>query len=216
MRSAFDRRVVPEEILTLVRACQRAVPCHLSGGAALSGAHLAHRLSADIDVFCHDVEDVRTLVRELPAIAKATGLAISIVRDSASFVRCSVEGASRPVELDLVFEPLSDLEPPVACEDVVVESFADLRAAKLTCLLSRSEPRDLVDVLFLERSGFAVEQDLPLARRKDAGIDPGVLAWLLRTFPTRPLPVMLEPLDEAELRSFRDALAERLKRAARP
>lgn len=42
------------------------------------------------------------------------------------------------------------------------------------------------------------------------------LVWLLRTFPTRPLPVMLEPLDEAELRSFRDALAERLKRAARP
>jgi hypothetical protein len=94
----------------------------------------------------------------------------------------------------------------------LVESAVDLRAAKLTCLLSRSEPRDLVDILFLERAGFVPENDLPFALRKDAGIDPGTLAWLLRDFPVRPLPTMLQSLTVEELSIYRDKLVERLRR----
>lgn len=148
------------------------MPCHLAGGAALSGLHLAHRLSADIDLFCHEAKDVRDLVRDLEA-------------------------------------------PPPLVEGVLVESFADLRASKLTCLLSRSEPRDLVDLLFLDRAGHAPERDLAPALRKDAGIDPGALAWLLRDFPLSPLP-RLEPLTEGHLGAFRDQLAERFRRIAVP
>ena len=37
-------------------------------------------------------------------------------------------------------------EPPPPIDGIIVESLSDLRAAKLTCLLSRSEPRDLVDL----------------------------------------------------------------------
>jgi hypothetical protein len=49
VRSSFDRRVLPDPVLGLVRVCQRHVPAHLAGGAALSGAHLSHRLSGDVD-----------------------------------------------------------------------------------------------------------------------------------------------------------------------
>ena len=86
---------------------------------------------------------------------------------------------------------------------------------KLTCLLSRSEPRDLVDVLFLERAGHDPLQDLDAALAKDAGMDPAVLAWLLTSFPLQPMPMMLEELDEQALRSFRDDLAFRLRNLAR-
>ena len=61
---------------------------------------------------------------------------------------------------------------------------------------------------------FPPEQDLAIALRKDAGIDPGVLAWLLAQFPTRPLPAMLEPLTSDQLERFRDALAERFRSSA--
>jgi hypothetical protein len=81
----------------------------------------------------------------------------------------------------------------------------------LTCILSRSEPRDLVDLYFLDRAGFPPDQDLEIAVRKDAGIDPGVLAWLLSQFPVDPLPKMLEPLEVEELQKFRDELAARLR-----
>ncbi len=96
----------------------------------------------------------------------------------------------------------------------MVESLADLRANKLTCILSRSEPRDLVDLLFLDRAGFPPDRDLGLALRKDAGIDPGILAWLLHQFPCLPLPAMLLPLTSEELRRFRDDLCERFRRLA--
>jgi hypothetical protein len=216
VRSSFDRRVLPDPALELVRSCQRRVPCHLGGGAALAGAHLGHRLSGDIDLFCHQAEDVRFLVRELPAIASECSAQIDLVRDAATFVRGHARWASLELEIDLVHEPAADIETPAPIEQVVVESLVDLRAAKLTCILSRSEPRDLVDLLFLDRAGYAPELDLPLALRKDAGIDPGVLAWLLGQFPTRPLPRMIEPLTEAELVRFRDDLRERMRRAALP
>jgi hypothetical protein len=56
------------------------------------------------------------------------------------------------------------------------------------------------------------ELDLGLAARKDSGIDPGVLAWLLAQFPTHPLPEMLAPLTSEKLEKFRDELAQRLRR----
>lgn len=99
---------------------------------------------------------------------------------------------------------------------MALESLPDLRASKLTCLLSRSEPRDLVDLLFLDRAGFAPEADLSLALEKDGGIDPGVLAWLLGQFPIDPLPIMLVPLTRDDLAASRSSLRERFRRAAFP
>jgi hypothetical protein len=83
-------------------------------------------------------------------------------------------------------------------------------------LLSRAEPRDLVDVLFLEQSGYPPEKDLTLAIEKDTGMDPGILAWLLRDFPVTPLPQMLVPLSSEELSRYRDELAERLRKLSLP
>jgi hypothetical protein len=132
-------------------------------------------------------------------------------------VRATLSFGDQSTELDLVFEAAADLEPPPQPIDgVVVESLADLRASKLTCLLSRAEPRDLVDVLFLERAGYAPEHDLVLAIRKDTGMDPGILAWLLKDFPVKPLPQMLLPLSIDELTRYRDALAERLRTFSLP
>ncbi len=68
----------------------------------------------------------------------------------------------------------------------------------------------------LDRAGFRPEVDLEHALRKDAGIDPGILAWLLRSFPVEPLPMMLVPLSVDELRTYRDDLSERLRLLAVP
>jgi Nucleotidyl transferase AbiEii toxin, Type IV TA system len=217
VRKSFDRRVLPERLLDFVRRCQERVPCHLAGGAALAGAYLGHRTTGDIDLFFHDAEPMRQLVVALSEVARRAGMKSEILRDARELVRARVSFSDRATELDLVYEPLEDVEPPPPpLEGIVVESLADLRAAKITCILSRSEPRDLVDLYFLDKAGHAPENDLGHALRKDAGIDPGVLAWLLSSFPMEPLPSMLLPLSAEELRRFRDALAERLRRIAIP
>jgi hypothetical protein len=218
MRKTFDRRVVSESVLEFVRSCQEQVPCHLGGGAALAGAYLGHRMTGDIDLFVHDAEEMRTLVDLLPSLGRAEGISVALLRDVGHLVRARLSvPEGRSIEVDVVHEPAADLSaPPEPIEGVVVESLTDLRASKLTCILSRSEPRDLVDLLFLDRAGYPPENDLGIAIRKDAGIDPGVLAWLLGQFPTSPLPEMLEPLSSEELDEFRIALAERLRRSTFP
>ncbi len=212
MRETFDRRVIQASVLDFVRACQSRLPCHLGGGAALSGAYLGHRLTGDVDLFSHDRDDMRALVGLLPDAAAEAGVSVTVLRDVGHLVRGRIETADIVIEVDVVHEPAADVEsPPPPIEGIVVESLADLRASKLTCLLSRSEPRDLVDLFFLDRAGFPPDQDLEIALRKDAGIDPGVLAWLLSQFPVGPMPKMLKPLAVEELRQFRDELAERLR-----
>jgi nucleotidyltransferase AbiEii toxin of type IV toxin-antitoxin system len=216
MRKTFDRRVVPHSVLDFVRACQERVPCHLGGGAALAGAYLGHRTTGDIDLFVHDAEDMRALVGLLPSAAADTGIEVTLLRDVGHLVRARLtDRDGNSIEADIVHEPVADIAaPPPPVEGIVIESLADLRASKLTCILSRSEPRDLVDLYFLDQAGFPPERDLELALRKDAGIDAGVLAWLLAQFPTRPLPAMLEPLTVEQLERFRADLADRLRRSA--
>lgn len=214
MNSRFDRRVVSESILDFVRKAQALVPCHLGGGAALSGAYLSHRLTGDIDLFVHGGrERHRDLVQALPEAASQSGCAIRVLRDTGQLVRAHIESAEGATELDLVHEPVPDLvgvQPEI--EGVVVEALEDLRANKLTCILSRSEPRDLVDLYFLDQAGFAAIDDIDIALQKDAGIDPAVLAWLLSSFPLRPLPPLLKTLNLEDLKRFRDALANRFKK----
>jgi len=217
MRSTLDRRVIPEHVIGLVRACQRVSPARLGGGVALSAGLLSHRLSNDIDLVCGSSSEVRDLVRELPDVALSVHAEVRLVRDAGSFVRAAVTTPQGAIDVDVIVEGVGRINPecPVI-DDVVLEPLEDLRASKLTCVLSRSEPRDLVDLLFLERAGYPVEDDLDNALKKDAGIDPGVLAWLLRQYPIEPLPQMLQPLSSDELRSFRDDLAARLARLAVP
>lgn len=215
MRKTFDRRVVPDFVLDFVRACQDRIPCHLGGGAALAGAFLGHRTTGDIDLFVHDAEEMRALVGLLPGAAAEAGIAVTLLRDVGHLVRAQIEAPNgNSLEVDVVHEPVADIAaPPPPIEGVVIESLTDLRASKLTCILSRSEPRDLVDLYFLDQAGFPPERDLDIALRKDSGIDPAVLAWLLAQFPTHPLPAMLEPLTSDQLEKFRGALAERLRRS---
>lgn len=202
---------MPAERVAAVKAFQRRAPCRLSGGAVLAGLHLKHRLSRDVDLFFDEESVLREIVRTLPDLTREIGIPVRIVRDARTHVR--LEALARDAfEIDLVYEPAKPLESPErTSEDIIVESWTDLRASKIACLIERSEPRDLVDVMFLERAGHPPERDLEAAMKKDAGLDPGVLAWLLKSFPTAPLPEMIELLTSDELTAYRDALAERFR-----
>jgi hypothetical protein len=159
---------------------------------------------------------LRLLADALTDAAKAVGGQMEIAQDAGTFVRARLRLGEQRIDVDLALDSTPELAPPSSLEGVEVLSFEDLRASKLTCLLSRSEPRDLVDVLFLERAGFPAEADLGLALKKDAGVDPAVMGWLLDQFPIAPLPVMLSPLTSGELQTFRDDLRDRLRRLAKP
>ncbi len=211
MRSSFDRRVVPGWAIDYLRELQGQTDSRLVGGAALAGGWLSHRLSRDLDLFFIEPAEQRAAVATAGRLAGEHGLAFQAVQDSGAFFRGRLRSGEQELELDLIHDPLPDIGVIQEIEGVRVASLEDLRASKLTCILSRSEPRDLVDLLFLERAGFQPEDDLAGALQKDAGIDPSTLAWLLKEFPTDPLPRMLEPLTSTELDAWRAELAGRMK-----
>ena len=215
MRTVFDARIASPEVLRFIRECQSRVRCSLAGGVALSGGYLGHRLSKDIDLFFRDRASLRLLADALAEAARAVGGTIKIVQDAGTFIRAELEFPDQRIDVDLAVDATPELAPPQQIDGVEVLSLEDLRASKLTCLLSRSEPRDLVDVLFLERAGFPADADLELALKKDAGVDPAVMGWLLDQFPVAPLPVMLSPLTSAELKQYRDGLSNRLRHLAK-
>ncbi len=92
----------------------------------------------------------------------------------------------------------------------------EILATKLTTVLSRAEVRDLVDLLFLERAGWRVEQALAAALAKDGGCTPAALAWILSEVSIPDEATVPGGVHPAELREFVRALVVRLRRAALP
>jgi hypothetical protein len=83
-------------------------------------------------------------------------------------------------------------------------------------LLSRSEIRDLVDARELEKAGFNLENALEAASKKDSGLTPSQLAWVLNQIK---LGDDLKPpggVSVAELREYLNGLIARLTRLAFP
>ena len=121
------------------------------------------------------------------------------------------------VLVDLVLEkgPRGD-EGPHLIDGIPVDPPAEILANKLCTLLSRAEIRDLVDVLALERAGYNLENALAVAARKDTGLTPAQLAWVLsetRIGDDAPIP---GDCTVSELRAFLESLQQRLTRMAFP
>lgn len=213
--------MVPSRLGALQRAVleaffQRESRFFLTGGAALAGFHLGHRTTEDLDLFTtEDALDAGESA--LRGLAADMGATIEGVVTAPDFRRRLLRRGGEGVIVDLV----RDRAPQVRTEklrmgDVRVDPPDEILANKLCALLSRCEPRDLVDVLFLERAGHRVEDALPLGNRKDGGLTPAQLAWVLsqiRVGDDARVPAGVTP---AELRAFLVDLQSRLARLAFP
>jgi Nucleotidyl transferase AbiEii toxin, Type IV TA system len=198
----------------------------LTGGAALAGFFLGHRRTADLDLFTTpspalagglgplDAGDAA-----LQAAAQEIGATIENIQTFPEFRQRLVKRGDDRVMVDLVVDRAAQGYPDKRLiGDVRVDPPEEIMANKLCTLLSRTEPRDLVDVLALERAGLRAEDALPLAARKDGGITPAALAWVLSQIEidpdtSVPLPGGVSP---AELRTFLEDLISRLTRLSYP
>lgn len=188
----------------------------LSGGAALAGFHLGHRETSDLDLFATS----NLLERgdmALRAVARDLGASVENIQTAPEFRRRLVKREPESVVVDLVWEQVPQVIPdkPVI-GGIRVDPAEEILANKLCALLSRSEIRDLVDVYALERSGLRVEDALAAAARKDAGLTPAQLSWVLSEITIGPDAQPPGSVSVDELRRFLSALVERLSRLAYP
>lgn len=153
----------------------------------------------------------------LADVAAALGSALQVRQDAPGFQRLVLTRGDQGLVIDLVRDVSPQLHTEKLDRDhILIDSADEILANKLTALVGRAEERDLVDVMFLERAGYAVDAALTAALAKDGGCTPATLAWLLSevTIPDGiSLPAGVTP---AELRAYVSELTTRLLALAAP
>ena len=188
----------------------------LTGGAALAGFHLGHRTTEDLDLFTTK-DRTEEGSESLRSAAAAIGATVEPLRTSPTFRRSLVRRGNEGVVVDLVLDSTAQFhEQKLERGRIRLDPPEEILANKLCALLSRSELRDLVEVLELEWSGHDIGRALAGAMRKDSDLSPGQLAWVLsgiRIGDDARVPGDRSP---EELRAYLVDLRARLARMAMP
>jgi hypothetical protein len=217
MASSPDNPLTPLQREVLRGFFAREHDFYLTGGAALAGYHLGHRTTDDLDLFTPDAAAFERGRFVLESVAVGLGASFEVRQDAPLFRRFVLTRSDGGLVVDLVCDRLSG--PSVDRPDhdgVRVDPPEVILANKLTTIIGRAEERDLIDLLFLERAGFRIEQGLEAALAKDGGCTPATLAWILSEIAVPDGVTLPAGVDAATLRAFIADLITRLRRAALP
>jgi predicted nucleotidyltransferase component of viral defense system len=188
----------------------------LTGGAALAGFHLGHRRTQDLDFFTTE-DRITQGAAALAALARDLGASVEAVQTYSDFRRYLLRRGEEAVMVDLVRDTAPQIFPEKQMiNGIRVDPPEEILANKLCTLLSRSEIRDLVDVRALERAGFPMERYFETATRKDGGLTPGQLAWVLSELRIGDDASPPGGVSAAELQEYLQDLRARLSRMALP
>ena len=159
----------------------RDSPFYLTGGTALSRGYYNHRYSDDLDYFVNDHPDFQRITKK--QIEKLTLIFpdLEIDKEETNFARVFVEKNNLKIELinDVPSRIGKLVDHPVLG---ILDSKDNILANKLTALIGREEPKDMVDIFFLLRDGLDIKKALLDADSKAAGISPLFIAKLLTDF----------------------------------
>lgn len=182
----------------------------LFGAVALIGFYAGHRSTRDLDLAFRSYRQLDDIPREVEARLVSHGFDVQRVQTTPTFVRLLVRRGGSTIDVDLVADPTTPVEPPREVRPgVLVDTLRELLAQKLCALLSRTELRDLEDVGAILDHGGDLVRGLEDAGAKDGGFSAPVLAWLLSNFPVRR--AADEGRDQTELEAIRDRLIAALR-----
>ncbi|MFH2005604.1 MAG: nucleotidyl transferase AbiEii/AbiGii toxin family protein [bacterium] len=209
--------LLPLQRDVLERFCAQEDGFFLTGGAALVGFYLHHRETTDLDLFTTDEQAFHRGRAVLLGVADDLGARLETRQSARAFQRHLILGDRESVVVDLVLDRVAQLHPEKTMRDGIRIDLPDeILVNKLTSLLSRSEERDVVDVMFLERAGYAVEDALHAALAKDGGCTPGQLAFVLAEITVPDGVILPAGVRPDELRDYLIDLVRRLRALAHP
>ena len=170
----FQRRIAR------LLAGNRTQQNHLAGGAALNITRHTPRFSGDLDYF-HDSDSlVGAAFTKDAASLKAAGLSMSISARFPTFIRAVISSGNQSTKIewahDSAWRFLPAVKDPVAGYRLHP---IDLAVNKVITLASRKEPRDYVDVLFINRNFLELGALCWAAQSKDPGLPPPLLLELI-------------------------------------
>jgi len=124
---------------------------YLTGGTALANYYLSHRYSDDLDFFTTKENFDWNLVFEFMAKAKKDLLAKDLIHNKLFDRRIFYLKFKNDYELKVEFTlyPFQQIEKPKKINGILVDSFIDLAANKLFCIVERNEIKDYADLYFI-------------------------------------------------------------------
>ena len=158
---------------------------YLTGGTALSRYYLNHRYSDDLDFFCDDSNDFSSKVDEIiHLIQKHYELDETVTSKHDNFARIQVIGEI-PIKIEFVNEKTFYWGKIKVSKGLSVDNPANILANKITAILGRDEPKDVVDIIILSLSYSFNWREVYHNAFKKHIMNEQDIAWRLSTFPVK-------------------------------
>jgi len=189
-----------------------APPFFLTGGTALSAFYLQHRYSEDLDLFTLDADAFDRVPLYVADAATSIAASVTSIQTAPQFRRYRLSRAVESVTVDFVKEVVPQIsEEKNRFEGIVVDTLDDITANKICTVISRAEIKDYIDLYFLGRAGYQLENYIKLAQRKDAGVSQAMLAYLLSEFRLSKVPdFMIAQVSIEDIQEYFQSLSKKL------
>lgn len=194
-----------EDFLSVFSETELKKSFFFTGGTALSAFYLRHRLSEDIDLF---TEDEGAIIRVLPVMKKIASILktkLEIKRNFRSFNEFFITRKTETLKIDFALDSPYRLGAKIFNKKykLYVDNTIDISCNKLSALFDRGEPKDFVDVYFIDKEILPLEKLIKKAKKKHVGLDNYWLAVsMAKVENINILPNMLKPLNFEELKKF--------------
>lgn len=180
----YSNKLYPlqDEVLKVIASCENDF--YLTGGTALSRGYLNHRFSDDLDFFLNGADNFSDQVDRVLSAIKKSGKEIIINKRAEDFVRIHCNAFDIELKIDFV----NDIPYRSGTTESVqlfprLDNWWNILSNKITAL-SRREPKDVVDILFLSRTySFEWEKVFQEAEKKTNYVDPLDISVTLSEFP---------------------------------
>src|SRR3989339_144776 len=166
-----------EEILKIFSTTDDAQQFYLAGGTALAAFYLEHRLSEDLDFFTPHEELVPILGDKLRENLEKNNFQAKALRKFKTFYELIASKDNESTLIHIAFDAPFRFEPLTRKEfGVRIDTLVDIATNKLLALWGRYAPKDFVDIYFLAKEKFSLEEIIAKAKEKDEGLEEYFLA----------------------------------------
>jgi hypothetical protein len=156
-------------------------PFYLTGGTTLSRGYYNHRFSDDLDYFLNDHSDFQTISERCIENLSKLFNDLKVIMSCERFYRIFV--AERQLKIELVNDVPSHIGEKITHPVLgVIDSKENILANKVTAIIDRSMPKDMVDIYFLLKDGLSLKQALLDAHSKAAGLAPLYIAKIFSEY----------------------------------
>lgn len=150
-----------------------------AGGTLLSTHYLHHRISEDLDFFSDDLIQEEVVLAEMNKIKKIVGF--TKIRHVTRLNRQQyvLQKHKEQLKLEFVYYPFAPIANPKKVKQypVKIASLKDIAVNKIYALYERAEPKDIVDIYYINKKGkFSINELFKLAVKKFDNIDKAALA----------------------------------------